>query len=141
MRLSRMHYVYLLVDRDNNIFKIGVSVDPIVRSQQLKRSFNLSMSVQAGFTKEQAYEIERYLHSRFRSLNIDPGVMGRGEGSTEWFCFDCFPACRNFLHDASAIEPLRRIKPAPSKRKDWVEDCFNLLVQMYPQPAPGNLKQ
>ncbi len=131
--LARTHYVYLLVDREKHIFKIGVSINPTFRAQQLRHKFNLSMSVQAGFTKKQAYQIEKYLHSRFKDLNVDRREMGRGDGSTEWFSFDCFPACRNFLRDAAALVPLARIRPAPSKKKDWVGNCFDLLAKMYPQ--------
>ena len=137
MRTSRLHhdrthYVYLLVDRKEHRFKIGMSIDPVQRARLLGQDFNLSMSVQAGFTRKQAYELERRLHSTYRDLNIDRRVMGRIDGCTEWFQFDCFPACRAVLRDAAALVPLCRIIPAKPKKKDWVEECFYLLAKMYP---------
>lgn len=122
-----IHYVYLLVDRDNDRFKIGVSIKPKQRSFVLKQKFNLSMSMQAGFTKKHAYAIERYLHRLHQEEHIDPHEMGWVDGRTEWFSFACFPSCYRILRELDAVVPLHRIRPKPHKRKDWMQECMSLL--------------
>ena len=127
---SPIHHVYLLVDRDHYRFKIGVSIDPVRRSWALRQNFNLGTSVQAGYTRERAYDIERYLHALYSDLNIPRSALDWEDGSTEWFCFDCFPACRRILGEEEPLTPLRRIRPKAFKKKVWVKDYLGLAAHL-----------
>lgn len=128
MHDGRIYYVYLMVDRVHWRFKIGRSYRPIFRSTFFTQDINLSMSVMAGFSRAEAYRIEKHLHNRFRASNICKKAMGEVDGKTEWFSFDCFPACREALREMVAIVPLHRIGPKPPRCKDWFEECFELLA-------------
>lgn len=124
---KEIHYVYLLVDRTEFRFKIGVSINPIRRSQQLQQDFQLGMSLQAGFTQAKAYELERKLHLLNSHCQIPPEELRHAPGSTEWFHFGCFTLCRAILLNSNPLVPLSQIKPTPYKRKDFVEECAALL--------------
>jgi hypothetical protein len=123
---NQVHYVYLLVDRDCHRFKIGVSIDPARRAYSLPQQFNLGMSVQVGFSKSEAYRVERILHKAYRDMNV---YVGECDGKTEWFCFGCFPAAWKILRKSDALVPLRRIDERTHKAKDWLEGCLNLMNQ------------
>lgn len=75
-------YVYLMRDREHNAFKIGVSINPFMRSKHLPQEFDLAMSLQVPVIGWKAKKVESILHGLFRESAV---TLPYSDGYTEWF--------------------------------------------------------
>ena len=84
-------YVYLAVHRAGQRFKIGLSIDPLSRFQQLPEAGDIDLTVTLVRrlpSKARALQVERSLHRA-----LDPHRLlleQRGDGYTEWFRMEAF---------------------------------------------------
>lgn len=85
MGVKSIRYLYVLVTKDKKTCKVGISVNPILRSESLKDDFDESESVTVSMPYNSAQTVEKFLHKVLESLAIkkDPA-----EGYTEWFHSD-----------------------------------------------------
>ena len=89
--LDKPCYVYLAVHRAGQRFKIGLSVDPLSRFQQLPEADDIDLTVTLVRrlpSKARASQVERSLHRALDPyrLKLEHG----GTGYTEWFRMDAF---------------------------------------------------
>lgn len=91
-------HVYLLPNAEGSAFKIGVSINPRARVQQIGAEFDREncRAYEVGGS-EQAFEIERKLHRVMEGWRRPQEYR---TGNTEWFDLTCFPIalaiCREF---------------------------------------------
>lgn len=84
-------YAYLAVHRAGQRFKIGLSIDPLSRFQQLPEAGDIDLTVTLVRrlpSKARALQVERSLHRA-----LDPHRLlleQRGDGYTEWFRMEAF---------------------------------------------------
>ena len=89
--LDKPCYVYLAVHRAGQRFKIGLSIDPLSRFQQLPEADDIDLTVTLARrlpSKARASQVERSLHRALDPyrLKLEHG----GAGYTEWFRMDAF---------------------------------------------------
>lgn len=77
-----MQKIYILMSRDQTMFKIGISIDTVRRARSLPDDVNLAESFEASLGDGSAREAERMLHYVFRSSRL---TRPSGQGRTEWF--------------------------------------------------------
>lgn len=77
-------YVYLLQDRTEPLFKIGVARRVEARTRLLPDDIDLSRSAQAWFpSRHQAFKVESVLHALLAANRVRR--PHRGDGYSEWF--------------------------------------------------------
>ena len=89
--LDKPCYVYLAVHQAGQRFKIGLSIDPLSRFQQLPEAGDIDLTVTLVRrlpSKARASQVERSLHRALdpHRLKLEHG----GAGYTEWFRMDAF---------------------------------------------------
>jgi len=75
-------YLYILVDKDGNSCKVGISICPMKRANILSESFDYEQSVMISMPFGSARAVEKFLHKVMRDLSIS---KMKGDGYTEWF--------------------------------------------------------
>ena len=84
-------YVYLAVHQAGQRFKIGLSIDPLSRFQQLPEAGHIDLTVTLVRrlpTKARASQVERSLHRALDPCRLT--VAHVGTGYTEWFSMEAF---------------------------------------------------
>jgi hypothetical protein len=89
-----MSFVYLLLNREGDAFKIGVSLNPAQRGAQLPHDLDWSKSLQVPMAGGNAYKVEKLLHYLFRDHSRE---MPTGDGYTEWFSIGAWGGVLAFL--------------------------------------------
>lgn len=96
--------VYLLVKKDNQKFKIGVSRNIHRRLPQVSNihevDFGNSYRIKVKNDRD-AYRIEDLLHYIFSQNNA---VGDKADGKSEWFTLDCLPTALDFVEHLSRIK-------------------------------------
>jgi len=90
---NEKQYIYFLINKNQPVFKIGVSVNTNQRMKQLGGDFDLEKSFYIEC--EEAFVVEKILHRVFRKHNV---VFTNKEGFTEWFDVSCFEAVVEFIN-------------------------------------------
>jgi len=115
-------YVYLLLSKNYDVFKIGKTINPKVRIKRLAKSFDYAFSgswVIECDSEDKAVIIEGRLQSMFSEWNIEN--MPRIEGYTEFYDSSCFdlvlsslitPEC-DFIEGVEQMYPLESINDLP----------------------------
>ena len=102
--------LYFLWEQGCHCFKIGISRNVPERIYHLPQNIDFDRSRYIACNDEfAARQLERKLHARFADLRI---VQDSGEGSTEWFHGDCFPAIEQFLNKLKYPPPIPLSKAA-----------------------------
>lgn len=123
---GRIHYVYTLADRTHFRFKLGVSVNPLLRAKALPQDFHLGASTQTGFTMRNAYYLEGYIQKLYHACRVDPRLIGSVDGKTEWFCNCCMIVVERILREA----PRQLVRQHCVQRElgryrvEWARTCF-----------------
>lgn len=91
--------IYILIENNNKIFKIGKANNVLVRYEQLNKhySFNLEKSYEITTTQKEVLEIEKILHLMFSSFNIKD--LPSADGYTEFFDICCLDDVLIFLNE------------------------------------------
>lgn len=100
-------FVYLAVHSAGQRFKVGLSIDPLTRFEQLPeaRDIDLTVTVVRSLPSQaRANQVERSLHKALHPFRLR--AEHRGDGYTEWFQMDAFPRA-TLLIDLmpDAVEP------------------------------------
>ena len=85
-------FVYLAVHSAGQRFKVGLSIDPLTRFEQLPeaRDIDLTVTVVRRLPSQaRANQVERSLHKALHPFRLR--AEHRGDGCTEWFQMDAFP--------------------------------------------------
>lgn len=80
-----MSILYILVNKEQSAFKIGISRHPHYRAKTLPVEIDTERSLEIEVHDGNAHKAERVLHYLFRHWRYD---MPRGDGYTEWFRID-----------------------------------------------------
>lgn len=117
-------YVYLAVHRAQQRFKIGVSIDPLSRFQQLPEAGDIDLTVTLVRrlpSKGRAVQVERSLHRALDPYRLQ--LAHRGDGDTEWFGMEAF-ARASVLIDAmpDAVLPAQSLarRTGDAQRNEYV---------------------
>lgn len=89
--LDKPCYVYLVVHRAGQRFKIGLSINPLSRFQQLPEAGDIDLTVTLVRrlpSKARAVQVERSLHRALDPHRLQ--MQQRGDGYTEWFRMEAF---------------------------------------------------
>ena len=116
-------YIYLLVSKNNHMFKIGRTTDPKTRIKSLNKDFDFD------FEKSRlvhcvdyaaSVRLEKTLHQKFRNYNIR--YLPIYDGSTEFFDINCFDSVLTFfitpydyIDEISHLEEIFLIENLPNK--------------------------
>jgi hypothetical protein len=136
-------YVYVLGCRDDSVFKIGFSRDPLQRFRTLHARFFEFFDLDGGVLIEtervaQARRLERELHARFRVHQAPAPVIVpiMAAGHTEWFrgvLDEAVAAARTLAaeHAFAPQAPAAWLASVLAQRKDllfgWATRMFDLL--------------
>lgn len=93
MRQKEGH-LYLLMSKDGDAFKIGVSANTKQRISVLPEEIEEAISYEYPVKDGDAYGTERILHHRFRDRRVK---RPRGDGHTEWFDIAALPEVLRFI--------------------------------------------
>ncbi len=85
MSNSRNKILYLLVIRDINVYKIGISVDVAKRIKTLQTGCPYKIEVLKVYNSEIASKIEKILHRQYSAKKIDYNEYNL---KGEWFNLD-----------------------------------------------------
>jgi hypothetical protein len=97
------NYVYLLPNVDNTHFKIGVSVNPGKRAAFVAPETDWAKAkVLRAESRRHAFQIEKTLHFLFLAYRAEQAVP-KGEGYTEWFQFEAYQECLDFVSNNRAM--------------------------------------
>ena len=115
-----MKSLYLLVHQDGTSFKIGISINPLVRAKSLKEGFDLDRSFVVQISdKGRAQALEKTVHYWFRDAQVN---LPRSPGYTEWFDAAVLAHVLTFLTDhgnrlgIEAVVPFWEAVPRPLQR-------------------------
>ncbi len=117
--LEQPCFVYLAVHSAGQRFKVGLSIDPLMRFQQLPEAEDIDLKVTLVRrlpSQSRASQVERALHKALQPfrLQADHG----GTGYTEWFQMDAF-ARAGVLIDLmpDAVEPAHTLVRRPTGKQ------------------------
>lgn len=82
------HYVYLLVCKDYEIFKIGETQGIHTRVEELSKHLNYDIKYSFVFTFssfDEAIELEKLLHKKFKEFNVPKKNLPKFGGYTEFY--------------------------------------------------------
>ena len=85
-------FVYLAVHSAGQRFKVGLSIDPLMRFEQLPEARDIDLTVTLVRrlpTQARANQVERSLHKALHPFRLR--AEHGGDGCTEWFQMDAFP--------------------------------------------------
>ncbi len=103
--------LYFLRHREEPLFKIGISINPVTRALALPEGIDLSASFYVECRKRPR-SVEQAIHLMFSEMS----VRLSGDGCTEWFSMDCFDDVCEFVtaHKARlGISDLTKIEYTP----------------------------
>ena len=84
-----MGYVYLIEDRDNNRYKIGVTNDLEKRLRNLQTGNSNHISIKESFQTQQPFKLEKMLHNKFRQYQYNNEWYELPTDDVEKFLFHC----------------------------------------------------
>lgn len=96
--------LYLLVNGEKSLFKIGITDDLEARHACLSSvwgTFDLASSHTVAGTRQEISGLEKTLHYLLEKWRIRPSVAA--EGHTEWFSMDCFDKALELISSAAVI--------------------------------------
>jgi hypothetical protein len=88
-----MNILYILVNKEQSAFKIGISRHPHYRAKTLPVEIDTERSLEIEIHDGNAHKAERMLQYLFRHRRYD---MPRGDGYTEWFQIDALAEVLSF---------------------------------------------
>jgi hypothetical protein len=88
-----MRILYILVNKEQSAFKIGISRHPYYRAKTLPVDIDTERSLEIEIRDGNALKAERALQYLFRHWRYD---MPRGDGFTEWFRIDALVEIMSF---------------------------------------------
>ncbi|MBR7984545.1 GIY-YIG nuclease family protein [Burkholderia cenocepacia] len=105
-----MSILYILVNKKQSAFKIGISHHPHSRAKTLPVEIDTERSYEIEIRDGNALKVERVLQYLFRHWRYD---MPRGDGYTEWFRIDALAEVMSFAQahaDKLGIGHIRQLK-------------------------------
>ncbi|WP_301233865.1 GIY-YIG nuclease family protein [Pandoraea cepalis] len=105
-----MSILYILVNKEQSAFKIGISRHPHYRAKTLPVEIDTERSFEIEIHDGNALKAERALQYLFRHWRYD---MPRGDGFTEWFRIDALAEVMSFARahaDKLGIGHIRALK-------------------------------
>jgi hypothetical protein len=131
--LNKPCFVYLAAHAAGQRFKIGLSIDPISRFQQLPEAGKIDLTVSLVRrlpSQGRAHQVERALHKALQPFRL--AGLHQGAGCTEWFRMEAFSRASVFIDlmpDAA--------EPAHTLSRAWPQDRRN----DYMRTAEANVTQ
>lgn len=125
------NFVYVMSDGVN--YKIGVSKNPVQRAIEIERQYKKKISLLLSINCIDAYGCERYLHYKYKNINIGGEWFDFGSRS---FIEDVWHVCtNNLIHNDSFICIDSKRNAVSEVLNAFVEKCealtyiyvFNLL--------------
>ncbi len=126
-------YVYLAAHDAGQRFKVGLSIDPISRFQQLPEAGQVDLTVSLVRrlpSQSRAHQVERALHKALQPFRL-AGVH-LGAGCTEWFRMEAFSRASIFIDlMPDTTEPAHTLSRARSRdrRNDYLRIAESNVTQ------------
>lgn len=98
MKNNDYSFIYLLLSKDGNKYKIGKANDVTSRYAVLKKywgEFDVVNSLQIKCVKTEVYHLEKLLHFIFKDYHLQYNLSK--EGYTEWFSAKSFKQAKNLI--------------------------------------------